>query len=68
MCHAWIAPGIVSGTVLMTDRLRHTRREYQNFSILNASGSLMAVVPCVEYPQDNYYGYPCGRLATLHME
>ena len=24
-CHAWITHGIVSGSFLMTDRLRHTR-------------------------------------------
>ena len=46
--------GIASWSVLMTDRLRNTRREYQNFAILHTSGSLMAVVPCLEYPQDNY--------------
>ena len=50
MCHAWITHGIVSGSVLMSDRLRHTRREYQKFATLHASGSLMAGVLCLEYP------------------
>ena len=52
MCHAWIIHGIVSGSVLTTDRPRHTRREYQKFAILHTSGSLMAVVPYLEYPHE----------------
>ena len=50
MCLAWITHGIVSGSVLATDRLMHTRREYQEFATLHTSGSLMAGVPCLEYP------------------
>ena len=50
MCHAWITHWIVSGSILTTDRPRHTRREYQEFAILQASGSLMADMPCLEYP------------------
>ena len=68
MCYAWITHGIVSGTVLTTDRLRHARRDYQTFAILHTSVSLVAVVPCLEYPQDNYYGYPGDGQATLHVE
>ena len=60
--------GIVSESVLTTDRLRHTRREYQNFAILHTSGSLMAAVQCLEYSQDIYLGYPGDRQAMLHVE
>ena len=52
MCHASITHGIVSGAVLMTDRLSATRGEQQKFATLHTSGSLMPDVPVGASPDD----------------